>query len=581
MRLCSFKHASTNKIISGDWAPFSPSYYPFADVNEFCNPCYRWRFLSLLRGCFPRWEFLLKDPRNPSADFPQFFNVSKTYRNFSIVLMRALSRSSHPDSIIRNIPHPALLLDYISGGVDPEVYHGFAMDLIGIWLERLHSDGVLCRYLSTDQTLFNLFILNENFDLYRFNQTHIDLVQRAQSGVGIIQPRQPQTFSWRGGISIYGTIPIINLENQEIRVPVPIADNFFEPNLDLSDDINTPEGIRDFFILNEFHKMWILRESIAQIIDDQKFQVDLNDGLDNLIFTSGFDLSSFNFRDFEIVVDTIDHSITLDQVDFRNETGQAAIIYDLLYQPYPNIVNSFQDRNPCPFRIGQDPNNPYSCPLSGNMGCGMSDRRITNLQFPRDRIERNIYKFLRLLRDETIFSHEALYKITRLHHERLDELNQYSDFWIGSLHQDNSQRWIFEPNMPSHWNLPRPSDKIFEVCLISPLCYESGLKIRFASQTGTNNFVVNPITVWNPWVEEAPFNSGAHIDCIIGQLSVDNFNFNINRQKKQLVKTIQYSSRSMSQVPLTDRPNAILERRLIDRDRRAGMATFGRFSRFV
>ena len=583
MRMCNFKHASTNKILSGDWSPFSPDYYPFAEVDDFCNPCYRWRFLSIIRGSFPRWGNLLSNPNNPSEEFPQYFNVAKNYQKFSTALIRALSRSSHPNSIIRNIPQPNLLLDYLSGGIDIETHHIFAMNLIGIWLDRLNDEGVLDEYISTDQTLINFFILNENFDLYRHNQAHIDLIQQAHAGVGVVQPRQPQTFSWRGGISIYGVIPIIHLKRQEIRVPVPIADNFFDPNLDLSDDNATPEGIRSFFVLNEFHKMWILRESIAQLIEDQIFQENLYDGLENLIFNSQIDLAAINFRDFDIIVDTIDHSITLDNLDFRTETGQAAIIHDLLYRPYPNIVNSFQDRNPCPFQIGQDPNIRYNCPLSRNMGCGMSDRRIRNLQFPRDRIETNVYKFLRLLRDEAIFSHNTLYKITRLHPERMDELNQYSDFWIGSLHQDNSQRWIFEPNMPLHWNPPRLSDKKFELCLLSPICYESGLQVRFTSREGINNFVVNPITNFNPWIQEYPFNSGERVNCIIGQLSIDNFNINISRQKRQLVKSIHYSpsSRDIVGADPNVRADVILERRLGNRGQRVGMATFGRSARFV
>jgi len=583
MRNCNFKHTSTKKILSGDWSPFFPDYYPFAEVDDFCNPCYRWRFLSLIRGSFPRWGNLLNNPNNPREEFPQYNYVAKNYRKFSTTLIRALSRSSHPNSIIRDIPRPNLLLDYLSGGIDIETHQIFAMDLIGRWLDRLNSEGVLDEYISTDQTLFNLFILNENFDLYRHNQAHINLIQLVHAGIGVAQPRQPQTFSWRGGISIYGVIPIIHLKRQEIRVPVPIADNFFEPNLDLSDVNTTPDGIMSFFVLNEFHKMWILRESLAQIIEDQIFQENLFDGLENMIFTSQLDLTAFNFRDFDIIVDTIDHSITLDNLDFRTQTGQAAIIHDLLYRAYPNIVNSFQDRNPCPFQIGQDPNIRYNCPLSGNMGCGMSDRRIRNLQFPRDRVETNVYKFLRLLRDEAVFSHNTLYKISKLHPNRMDELNQYSDFWIGSLHQDNSLRWIFEPNMPVHWSPPRPSDKIYEVCLISPICYESDLKVRIASRTGPNNFVVNPITKFNPWIQEHPFNTGARIECIIGQLSVNDFNININRQKRQLVKSIHYSpsSRAILNATSNDRADVILEGRLSNRGKRAGMATFGRSARFV
>ena len=177
MRMCNFKHASTKKILSGDWSPFSPDYYPFAEVDDFCSPCYRWRFLSIIRGSFPRWGNLLSNPNNPSEEFPQYFNVAKNYRKFSTALIRALSRSSHPNSIIRNIPQPNLLLDYLSGGIDIEAHHIFAMNLIGIWLDRLNDEGVLDEYISTDQTLINFFILinysiGNYIDIYQFFKSY-------------------------------------------------------------------------------------------------------------------------------------------------------------------------------------------------------------------------------------------------------------------------------------------------------------------------------------------------------------------------------------------------------------------------
>lgn len=580
MKLCNFKHTSTNNIISGDWTPFSPKYYPFADVDEFCMPCYRWRYLELIRGNFPRWGWLLKNPRNPTDEFPQYYNVSRNYRSFSVSLMRALSRSSHPDSIIRNIPNPGLLLDYLSAGQETEEHHHFAIDLVSQWLDRLNTVGDLEKYHSSSSTLFNLHILNENFDVYRQDPNPINLTQLNNSSIGTSRPRTPETFSWRGGISIFGTIPIIHLEEQEIRVPIPIADNFFDFPIDLSNN-SSPTGIREMFVTKEFHKMWILRESLAQLIEDQLIQAELYDGLEERIFLSNFDLNAYNFRDFTIIIDTIDHSLTLDNIDFRTETGQAAIIYDLLYQPYPNIVNTFQGFDPCPIKTGEDPANRYNCPLRGNMGCGMSDRRVADLRFPRDRIERNIHKFLRLLRDEAVFGHSALYKVTRLNPLRLDELNQYSDFWIGNVYQDTAQRWVFEPTMPIHWQLPQPSDKIYELSLISPICYEGSQKVRFDSRLASNNYQIAPITTMNPWIEEAPFNIGHPISCIIGRLSIDDFSFNINRQKRQLVKSIHYLSSSLTQVSSVDRPNEILARRLDNNERRIGMATFGRFARFV
>lgn len=588
MRICTFKHTSTQNIIRGDWTPFSPRFYPFAEVSDLCNPCFRWRFLELIRGNFPRWGALLVNPNDPNEEYPQYYRVSANFKNFAVVLMRALSRSSHPGSIIRNIQQPGLLLNSISGMIEPENYHLNAINLIGELFERLNNAEILGDYISSEHTLFNLTVINENFDIYRQDSTRVSMTQLRRAGIGGAPQRPPQTFSWRGPISITGTIPIIHLERQEIRVPVPIADSFFSPelNIDLTDDIITPLGIRSFFVINELHKMWILRESLAQLIDDQIYRNELCDGLGNVIHNSRVDLTLYNFRDFNIIVDTIDHSIPIDpNMDFKEATGQAVIVYDLLYQPYPNIVNSFQGFDPCPIKIGEDPDNRYQCPLGGTMGCGMKDKRIQNLQFPRDRIETNIYKFLRLLRDESVFSHEALYKLTRLHPDMIDELNEYSDFWVGNLFQDSFQRWIFQPITSQYWNAPRISDKkMYELSLISPICYESDFRVKIISRIGDRSFEISPVIKFNPWIEEYPFNNNAPVPCIIGQLSVRDNNININRQKKQLVKSIQYSTARntrLSRLPPGQRENEILRRRLEDRDTRVGMATFGRYARFV
>lgn len=545
MRICGFRHnVSTEHILKGSWTPFRPEYYPFADVDELCNPCYRWRFLELIRGNFPHWGFVLRNLYNNNEEFPGYYYVASRFKDFAVTIMRQISRSSHPDSIIRSIRNPAVLLDSMIGDAEADEFDIFTINLIGLWLERLNSDGIMEHYLSSENTLFNIQVLNENFDVYRHDRTRITLTQMRQSGIGRDQQSPQETFSWRGTMVLYGTIPIIHLENEEIRVPVPIADNFFDPPLDLTDDLNTPEGLRLFFIIKEFHKMWILRESLAQLVENQSLPIELFDAFRNRIFSSVVDLNSYNFRDFNIILDTIDHSIIMDpQTTFRNETGQAAIIFDLLYQSYPGIVNSFQGFDPCPFRIGQDPNVRYNCPMQGNVGCGMSDRRIENLQFPRDRVETNVYKFLRLLRDETVFSHEVLYKLVRLYPERLFDLNQHSTFWIGNIYQDDNQRWIFRSTMPPQWTLPEISDKKYEICLISPLCYEKGYTITFDDRINDNEFVITPHVLKNPWVQDNPFNlaqlnAETFIHCLIGQFSVEENIYNIKRQKRQLVQSL-------------------------------------------
>ena len=85
----------------------------------------------------------------------------------------------------------------------------------------------------------------------------------------------------------------------------------------------------------------------------------------------------------------------------------------------------------------------------------------------------------------------------------------------------------------------------------------------------------------NPWIQISPFNTGNPILCVIGELSLDDNLMNINRQKKQLVRTIHYSQRTVRDIPDAEKPNVILTRRLSDRDKRAGMATFGRYARYV
>lgn len=585
LRICSFKRTSTKKVLSGSWTPFKPEYYPFADVEELCNPCFRWRFLELLRGNIPRWGSLLKDPFDPNQDFPRYFKVAQRFREFAVVLMRAIARSPYPDSILRSIRQPGLLLESIRGNAELEDFDIRAMNLVGSWLERLNDEGILFQYQSSENALFNLQVLNEEFNIYKQDQTRVSLTERRDSAIGRNQQTTPNTFSWRGQLAIYGTIPILNLEKKEIRVPVPLVGNFFNPALDLSDEMNTPEGIRLFFIIKEYHKMWILRESFAQLIEENKLPLNIYDEMDNVLFTSNYDLNAYNLREFDIIVDTIDHSFTMDHKrSFKTETGHAAIIFDLLHRNYPGIANSFQDMNPCPIQIGQDPDRPYFCPMGWNQGCGMKDRRIKNLQFPRDRVETNIYRFLRYLRDEAIFSHEVLFKLTRLYPSRLFELNQFSNFWIGGLYQDSLQRLIFHPVMPEHWNLPDITEKIYEVCLISPFCYEKGCKVIFDSILNNNEYVIKLFPSMNPWYQDHPFNLARNdnrIQCIIGEFSIDENLFNIKRQKRQLVRAIQYSRRSLNENDEIARQTEILGNRLEQRFRRIGLATFGRFARYV
>jgi hypothetical protein len=74
----------------------------------------------LIRGSFPRWGGLLVNPNDPNEEFPQYFLFESRFREFAVVLMRALARSTYPNSIMRNIRDPGQLLDSIRGNSDPE-----------------------------------------------------------------------------------------------------------------------------------------------------------------------------------------------------------------------------------------------------------------------------------------------------------------------------------------------------------------------------------------------------------------------------------------------------------------------------
>lgn len=582
MKFCNFKNPSTEKILRGDWTPFKPSYHPFVDVHEFCIPCYRWRFLKLIRGNWPIWRNLLRNPNDSSEEFTNYSAFSSRFREYATFFIRRLSRSVHPRSILNIMNNPALLLDSIQNNSSIDDLDLQAMNLVSNWLERLNNENILSNYVSSENSLFNLYILNEKLDLFINDTSPIIMTEQGQTIIGEDQSISPNQYSWRRTIPIFGTIPILNLERREIRVPVPIANNFFFPNLDLLNP-DTPEGIRLFFINFEFHKMWILRESLAQLIENNKMPLTVDDDFGNFIFRSNTDLTSIEVREFQIILDTIDNSIMMpSELSFRNETGQAAIISYILYSNYPGKANSFQGFDPCPIRIGQVQELNYGCPFDGNRGCGMSDRRIRNLQFPRDRMERNTYRFLRHLRDESVFEHNLLYKITRLYPNRLFDLNQFAKFWIGEFYLDDQERYIFNPTMPNFWSLPEINET-YELSLISPICYESGFKINVNS-IEDDFYILIPSGKLNPWFLESPFNSATTdnpLSCIIGKFSVSENLMNIQRQKRQLTRAIQYSRNAINTDDLTDMQNTVLTNRLNERYKRIAMATFGRFARYV
>jgi len=275
MRYCRKKKISQNKFIQGFYAPYELEFTPFADVNELCEPCYRWRFLELIRGSNPRWSKLLNSPFGNPEIFNGFCNqILDFFRKASNILMRMLSRSTYPEGIINNLYNNELVLRELDENATIELYHPLAMEFVIEYLRRLHRENILTYYIDSRETLFNLHVINEDFNLFREERTLITLTQLEFSDIGLSHEneRNRETFEWKGTLPVYGTIPIIHLERREIRVPVPIANNSFDPPIDFSNTNIVPEGLQLFLIDKEFHKMWILRESLSQLIEIGKYQ---------------------------------------------------------------------------------------------------------------------------------------------------------------------------------------------------------------------------------------------------------------------------------------------------------------------
>ncbi len=582
MRYCIFKSESTREIIQGTWTPFNPNYHPFVEVDNFCNPCYSWRFQELIRGKTPAWRNLIRNPAT-GLEFTRFFKIRNHYQRFAVTLLKMLARSNFPDSILNLLDQPNQLLDQIRGNSQIENFHNVAMEYVSMFLRRLRDNDQLIKYRSNENVLFNIQILNENFDLFRNDNTPISLRYTPQVRVGTTQP-QEETYIWRDSFAVIGEIPLLDLENRELKSIIFLADNFFNPPVDFSDLNNLNQMINSILIQKEFHKLWILRESLQQLSDQGLISPNISDVSGGTLFTPSLDLTGIQFEDFELIVETIDHTIQLDlEPDFRNITGQAAIIFYLLYENYPSIVNSL--RGECLMHIGQEHQFNYYCPLSGRNGCGMSDRRQRNRTFPRDRVEINVYKFLRLLRDETVFKHKLYYAITRFFPNSPLDLNQFGKFWIGDIYFEDTGLLVFRPSMPITWELPPDStDTTYEIVFISPLCYERGFKVQINSFDG-NRFVLNPIQTMNPWTQDVPFidaSSSNPLSCVLGKFSLDEDFININRQKKKLVKAIHFQRRTTIQGQEIERtPEQVMEERLTNRTRRTGLATFGRYARYV
>ena len=301
MEICKFKRASINEIIYGNWTPFNPTYHPFAELDEFCIPCYRWRFLELIRGHRPIWQNLIRNPAN-GEEFQRFFYIERFYRKFVLILLRMLSRSVFPNSIINLLNQPLQLLDQLRGNSQPEDYHLISIEYVSRFLRRLNDENKLQDYLSNDSIFFNVQILNENFNLHRT----ITLQTRPRMRIVVPQRQhtQPLTFQWRGPIAFVGEIPILDLKNRVIKSILFIADDFFDPPLDLSLPEDLPPLINQLFIDKEFHKLWILRECLIQLSNDQVLSPNIQDAAGNILFTPSQDLMGIPFENFNLILET-------------------------------------------------------------------------------------------------------------------------------------------------------------------------------------------------------------------------------------------------------------------------------------
>ena len=154
---------------------------------------------------------------------------------------------------------------------------------------------------------------------------------------------------------------------------------------------------------DEMHKLWLYREILAQLVDIKLISPIIRLSNGNNLFNPNSNLEKIDFRKFSIILDTIDSSFNEAYFSIRIillileiKTGQAAIIQNILYSVSPSSTKFYNNPH-CIFKSTPNASqNQYFCPLQGNVGCGLSDRRT----YPRDRSEINIFKFLRLLRND-------------------------------------------------------------------------------------------------------------------------------------------------------------------------------------
>ncbi|MFW9970496.1 MAG: hypothetical protein ACFFDF_09870, partial [Candidatus Odinarchaeota archaeon] len=553
-------------IIRGFWTPLKLPFSPFIDIEQITNMCYKWRFLEIIKGCFPRWEHLLIFPRSPTqASFSNYNSYKQAFNYLLSRILKILTRRIFLPSILTYIQNrqSANILQEIIGDMVPNREQEFTITFLTEMLHRLDSENFLpisTNPLNNDY-LCSLFVMNEKIDLFTDNRNPIQLRPAFN-----IEGNNLPTFQWVDKFAGFGTIPLLDFNRKHLRSFCFIAKDFFEPRINWT---NPPQYIINLFILPEFLKLWILRLSLSQLIISGRLDNPLLSSNGEEIFPSNPIFKEMRDIDnYKLIVDTIDYTFEEDHFlnhDFRIMTGQALIIQQMLYSNSPKLTTNYSTclfpdilREKCP--------NLFTCNLSDNR---------TN-QIPRDRREINVYRFLRYLRDEDIFKHRTYYSISRFYPDNPIVLKDIIDYWIGYLYRDNQQIWIFEDNTPSPLRSTPRFDKTYQTIYLHPQCCEDGFDLKFQDIIQDGIYSINRNLVnWDSYLPFRNANESNKLLCLIGEFKLIDEDRLIRRQKQQLNKCINFR-RSDNDTDLT-----ILGRRLEHRDKRVGEAIFGQFSRFV
>lgn len=211
--------------------------------------------------------------------------------------------------------------------------------------------------------------------------------------------------------------------------------------------------------------------------------------------------------------------------------------------------------------------------------CGYNDKRIRS-QRPRDLSEQNVYKFLRLLRDEKVLSSIKLHALSNTIPDLPNELQQNIKFWIGKLYYINKDM-MFHDETPITWKSEPRSDN-YPVILLHPWLFETIYSVFFDSiDEITNDWILkaSPIDMYldSPINKANSINKG--ISCIIGDFDFTSNPYLQDLQKRALSSIINFQRFDQSGKELTD--DEVLNKRLGNKGKRMGEAIFGDKARFI